>query len=344
MRTLSFPEAICEATTQEMARDSNVIVMGQGVDDPKAILGTTKGLVERFGPERCFDVPLAEDGILGAAVGAAIGGLRPIHVHIRCDFLLLAMNQLVNMAAKMRYMFGGSVKAPLVVRATIGKSWGQGPQHSQSIYPLLMNIPGLRVVAPTTPYDAKGILTAAIRSDDPVVYIDHRHLYYQIGLVPEDSYQVALDKGRILARGDDVTLVGISQMAVECLRAAKHLEEDGIRAEVIDPISLAPLDLSLIEESVRRTGHLIIVDNAWLPAAAGAEIIARLHEAGLRHITCQRLGFAHTVCPTTPTLEEHFYPDGKSIAIAAHTMLQGTSKWQPSAKISVEEVAFQGPF
>ena len=157
-RILSYPEAIKEAIVQEMTQNPSVIVLGQGVDDPKGILGTTKGLVDKFGSERVFDTPLAEDGMTGVAIGAALAGLRPIHVHIRMDFVLLAMNQLINMAAKMRYMFGGEVFVPMVVRAIIGKSWGQGAQHSQSIYPLFMNIPGLKIFAPSTPYDAKGCL------------------------------------------------------------------------------------------------------------------------------------------------------------------------------------------
>src|ERR671934_1149157 len=180
-RILSYIEAIREATDQEMERDSSVVVFGLDVDDPKAIQGTTRGLSEKYGPERVFGTPLSEDAMTGAAVGMALAGLRPIHVHIRMDFVMLAMNQLVNVAAKSRYMFGGQVSVPLVVRSMIGKSWGQGAQHSQGLYSFFMHVPGLKVVAPSTPFDAKGCLITAVRDDNPVVFVEHRILYYQRG-------------------------------------------------------------------------------------------------------------------------------------------------------------------
>ncbi len=345
-RILSYSEAIREATDQEMERDLSVILLGMGVDDPKSILGTTKGLLEKFGSKRVFDTPLAEDGMTGVAIGAALTGLRPIHVHIRMDFLLLAMNQIVNMASKMHYMFGGALSVPLVIRAIIGKSWGQGPQHSQSIYPLLMNIPGIKILAPATPYDAKGSLIAAIQDNNPVIFIEHRLLYYQRGYVPEVSYKVPFGKARILVRGEDVTLVGVSQMAIECLRAKRYLQEVGISAEVIDPVSLQPLDIDTIEESVLKTGKLIVVDNAWMTCAAAAEIVTRLLERGrCKNLLFNRLGFAFTPCPTTPVLERIFYPDAKSIALKAYQMLFPRKKpWEPRSEIQTEEVEFKGPF
>ncbi|HHT9158365.1 MAG TPA: alpha-ketoacid dehydrogenase subunit beta [Candidatus Brocadiaceae bacterium] len=345
-RILSYPEAIREATEQEMIRDSSVIVMGQGVDDPKRILGTTKGLLERFGSQRVFDTPLAEDGMTGVAIGAALAGLRPIHTHIRMDFVLLAINQIINMTAKMHYMFGGAVFVPIVIRSMIGKSWGQGPQHSQSIYPLFMNIPGLKIVAPSTPYDAKGCLIQSIRDNNPVMFIEHRLLYYQKGHVPEDIYTVPFGKARFLARGDDITLVGISQMAVECFRASCYLKETGINAEVIDPVSLYPLDIDAIMSSVLRTKKLIIVDNAWMTCGAGAEIITRLVELNLHlDIEVCRMGFAFVPCPTTPNLEQKFYPDAKKIAKKAFEMFYPNKvPWHPSTKLQIEEVEFKGPF
>src|SRR6516164_430536 len=184
-RTLSYVEAVREATDQEMARDAAVVVFGLDVDDPKAIQGTTRGLVEKYGAGRVFGTPLSEDAMTGAAIGMALAGLRPIHVHIRMDFLMLAMNQLVNVAAKSRYMYGGQVSLPLVVRSMIGKSWGQGAQHSQGLHGMFMHVPGLKVVAPSTPYDAKGCLAAAVRDDDPVLFVEHRLLHFQHGPVPE---------------------------------------------------------------------------------------------------------------------------------------------------------------
>jgi pyruvate/2-oxoglutarate/acetoin dehydrogenase E1 component len=345
-RILTYPEAIREALEQEMEKDPAVIVMGLGVDDPKRILGTTGGLLERYGPQRIFDTPLSEDGMTGVAVGAALAGLRPVHVHIRMDFVLLAMNQVVNMAAKMCHMYAGAFSVPLVIRAIIGKSWGQGAQHSQSLYPLLMNIPGLKIVAPSTPYDAKGSLIQSIRDNNPVIFIEHRMLYYQKGPVPFDLYSVPFGKVRMLSRGKDITLIGISQMAVECLRARQYLQEVGIDAEVIDPVSLSPLDMESITTSVTKTENLIVVDNAWTPCGAGAEIITRLVEGGQhRKMNVVRMGFASIPCPTSPPLEREFYPDARKIAIAAFGMLNPRKKkWEPKAMFPVEEVEFKGPF
>src|SRR5262245_53596795 len=272
-RTLSDVDALREATDLEMDRDPAVLVFGLDVDDPKAIQGTTRGLLAKYGPERVFGTPLSEDAMTGAAVGMALAGLRPIHVHIRMDFLLLAMNQLVNVAAKSRYMYGGQVSVPMVVRAMIGKRWGQGGLHS-----FFMHVPGIKVAAPATPHDAKGCLIAAVRDDDPVLYVEHRLLHFQQGPVPAEPYLVKPGQARVSVPGEDVTIVGISWMQVECLRAQCYLEDVGIRAEVIDPIWLSPLDIDTIVESVERTGRLLVVDTAWLCCGAGAEIIAAVAE------------------------------------------------------------------
>ena len=346
-RTLSFVEALREAAHQEMTRDDRVIVFGLDVDDPKAIQGTTRGLVEKYGPERVFGTPLSEDGMTGAAIGMAMAGLRPVHVHIRMDFLMLAMNQLVNVAAKSRYMYGGQVSVPLVVRAMIGKSWGQGAQHSQGLHSFFMHVPGIKVVAPSTPHDAKGCLLAAIRDDNPVVFVEHRLLHSQTGPVPADDYVVAPGKARIAVAGDDVTIVGISFMQTECLRAQRYLEEVGIRAEIIDPIWLSPLDMDTITESVERTGRLIVVDTAWTNCGAAAEIVAVVAErlGHIRDIRFQRMGFAPTTCPTTPALEELFYPDSRRIAAAARDMVEGKATgWMPAERTDLERITFRGPF
>lgn len=346
-RTLTYSQALREAIEQEMDRDPSVIVMGLGVDDCKGIYGTTLGLVRKFGAERVFDTPLSEDGMTGVAVGAALGGLRPVHVHIRMDFLLLAMNQLVNIAAKSRYMSGGSVSVPLVVRSVIGKSWGQGGQHSQGLHSFFMHVPGLKVFAPTTPYDAKGCLIQAIRDDNPVLFVEHRLLHYQKGFVPEEPYTVAFGKARLLEKGGDVTLVGISYMAVECLRAHAYLAQQKIEAEVIDPVSLSPLDTETIVQSVRRTGRLLVVDCGWMTCGAGAEIITRVMERlqGEREIRVQRMGFAPVTCPTTKNLEEQFYPNARTIAARAYEMVhQGREDWVPPPEQPMEAVEFKGPF
>ena len=346
-RTLQYTEAIREATDQEMARDDSVIVFGLDVDDPKAIQGTTKGLLQKYGPERVFGTPLSEDAMTGAAIGMALAGLRPIHVHIRMDFLMLAMNQLVNVAAKSSYMYGGQVHVPMVVRSMIGKSWGQGAQHSQGLYSFFMHVPGLKVVAPTTPYDAKGCLIQAIRDDNPVMYVEHRILHFQKGPVPESLYTVPPGQARVTARGDDITLVGISYMQLECLRAQRYLEGVGVQAEVIDPIWLSPLDIETMVESVRKTGRLIVVDNGWTTCGASAEIVAQVAEGlqGVRNVSLKRMGFASVTCPTTPSLEAQYYPNARTIASAAYDLVKGSRQnWIPDERADLQCVEFKGPF
>lgn len=346
-RILSYVDAIREATDQEMARDPSVLVFGLDVDDPKAIQGTTRGLLEKYGPGRVFGTPLSEDAMTGAAIGMALAGLRPIHVHIRMDFLMLAMNQLVNVAAKSRYMYAGKVSIPLVVRSMIGKSWGQGAQHSQGLYSFFMHVPGLQVVAPTTPYDAKGCLIAAIREDNPVLFVEHRILHFHKGPVPANAYTVDPGRGRITAVGQDVTLVGISQMQSECQKARLYLEEIGIQAEVIDPIWLSPLDISTIAQSVEKTGRLLVVDNGWVSCGAAAEIITQVTERlqGHRPIRVRRMGFAPVTCPTAPNLERLYYPDGRTIAAAARDLVEGTrTGWMPQERPELNSFVFKGPF
>jgi pyruvate/2-oxoglutarate/acetoin dehydrogenase E1 component len=346
-RSLSYIEAVREATDQVMEQDSTVCVLGLGVDDPKAILGSTRGLAQKYGPERVFDTPLSEDAMTGVAIGMALAGLRPIHVHIRMDFLMLAMNQLVNVAAKTHYMYGGQECVPLVVRAIIGKSWGQGAQHSQALYSFFMHVPGLKVVAPTTPYDAKGCLVAAIRDNNPVLLVEHRLLHFQKGPVPEGLYSMPVGRARVMTSGEDVTLVGVSYMQVECLRAQRYLEEMNIEAEVIDPIWLNPLDIDTIVTSVRKTGKLLVVDNDWMTCGASAEIAIQVIERlqGIRDVCVKRLGFAPVTCPPTPNLEDLFYPNARTIASAAFDLVRGPGQiWIPDERADLKSIEFKGPF
>src|SRR6185436_8869072 len=257
-RLLTYVDALREAVTKEMKHDPRVFVFGLDVDDHKAIQGSTRGLVDDFGPDRVFGTPLSEDAMTGVAIGAAMAGLRPIHVHIRMDFLMLCMNQLVNMAAKAHYMYGGAVKVPMVVRSMIGKSWGQGAQHSQGLYSMFMHVPGLKVVAPSNAHDAKGCLIAAIRDNNPTIFVEHRLLYPTEAYTPNAPYTVPFGKARVVAKGSDVTMVGVSNMVIECLRAHELLAEAGISSEVIDPISLVPLDVVTILKSAKRTKKLLV--------------------------------------------------------------------------------------
>lgn len=341
-RIISYAEAICEATAQEMERDPRVVVIGQGVDDFKGFVGTTSGLAEKFGPDRVMDTPVAEDGMTGVAIGMALAGLRPIHTHIRMDFMLLAVNQLINMAAKSRYMSGGAVHVPLTVRTVIGRSWGQGAQHSQGLHSMYAHVPGLKVVAPSTPYDAKGCLVSAIRDNNPVIFVEHRLAHLSKGIVPTELYTVPLGKARVLAPGSDVTIVGISHQVVECMRAAKKLADVGLHAEVIDPVTLNPLDIETIIASARKTRYLLVVDTAWTFCGMTAEIVAQVSERS-SGISCRRIGFAPVPCPTTRNLENLFYPSASKIAGAAHELVRGTT-WQPPDEVAQEIVEFKGPF
>lgn len=345
-RTLTYAQALYEGTRQEMERDDSVFVFGLNVDDARGLYGTTLDLHKTFGAERNFDTPLSEDAMTGVAIGAALAGARPIHVHQRMDFLLLCMNQLVNIAAKSSYMFAGAVSVPIVVRAVIGRSWGQGAQHSQAFHSYFMHVPGLRVAAPVTPHDAKGCLIAAIRDNNPVIFMENRMLYNLSGIVPEEPYEVPFGKARTLTQGDDITIVGISHMVVECVRAKHLLEEVGLAAEVIDPVTLTPLDIDTIAASVERTGRLLVVDNGWTTCGAAAEILASVVERlqGTRAFVVKRLGYAPTPCPTTKPLENLFYPSARTIALTAHKMTKSGKIWEPKAAEAAEISEFKGPF
>ncbi len=320
---ISFRQALLEAQRQALREDPATLLMGLGVDDPKGIFGSTLDLHKEFGPERVFDLPLAENGMTGVAIGAALCGARAILVHQRADFLLLAMDQLVNHAAKWRYMFGGRQSIPLVVRAVIGRGWGQGAQHSQSLQSLFMHIPGLKVAMPSTPHDAKGLLLAAIDDRNPVIFLEHRLSYELKGEVPAGRYTVPLGKAAIRRSGKDVTIAAISYMAAEALQAAEALARDGIEVEVIDLRTLRPWDEELVLESVKKTGRLLVADTGWKTAGAGAEIAARIMELGFRYLKApvMRIGLPEHPTPTSAPLEKAFYPGAGEIAGAIRKSL-----------------------
>lgn len=351
-QTLSYAQALLHGQRQALINDPLAFMMGLDIDDHLGIQGTTKGLVDEFGAHRVFTTPLSEDAMTGVAIGAAMAGLRPIHIHIRMDFLLLCMNQLVNIAAKAHYMYGGETKVPLVVRCIIGKSWGQGAQHSQALHSLFMHIPGLKIVAPSNAYDAKGLMLAAMADNNPVIFMEHRLLFNTEADVPDGSYLVPLGKSKVIRKGSDITIVAISNMVHEALRAAELLEREGITACVIDPITLSPLDMSPIIESAEQTGRLLVADNAWLNCGASAEIITRACEAiqenSDKALKVKRVGFAQTTCPTTPSLEEGFYSNPIDIAKAAMALVDKDKSlnWQPDRKEAelVYQMTFKGPF
>lgn len=346
VREITYSQALYEAVVQEMELDPSVFVFGLGVDDVKGMYGTTKGLEGRFGAMRNFDTPLSEDAMTGVAVGAALGGMRPIHVHQRMDFLLLCMNQLINIAAKTSYTFGGVFSVPMVVRAIIGRSWGQGAQHSQAFHSYFMHVPGIKVAAPVTPHDAKGCMIAAIRDENPVIFVEHRMLYGHSGHVPEKSYEISFGKARILSHGSDVTIVAVSHMVVEAIRAARHLQSRGISVDLIDPVTLTPIDIDTIFASAKKTSRLLVVDNGWVCAGAAAEIVSQVSErtADNEKISVRRMGFAPTPCPTTKPLETLFYPNAQTIAMRAYEMVTGATDWVPEISEAEEILEFRGPF
>jgi pyruvate dehydrogenase E1 component beta subunit len=345
-RMITYRDALNEAMTEEMRRDPGVFVYGIDVADHKRIFNSSKGLVEEFGPQRCFSTPLAEDAMTGFGLGAAINGMRPIHVHMRVDFLLLGMNQLINMISTHRYSAGGKFSVPMVIRAIIGRGWGQSFQHSKTLHSWFAHIPGLKVVMPSTPRDAKGMLIAAIRDDNPVVFIEHRWLYDVAGEVPDDTDSIPLEGAKVLHPGDDLTVVATSWMNVEAVKAAEILKRRGVSVEVIDARSIAPFDSDTIIASVRKTRRCIVADNDWLHCGFSAEVAATVYEACLRELKSpiKRIGFAATPCPCTRPLENEFYSNAVDIIRAAESML-GLSETDLSKEDFYSyENKFKGPF
>ncbi len=346
MRKINFSQALNEAMRQEMERDSSVFVYGIGVPDYSRIFGSTTGLLEQFGKERCFDTPICEEAMTGFGFGAAMNGMRPIHIHIRVDFLLLAMNQVVNMISNYIYSTVGERKIPLVIRAIVGRGWGQGYQHSKSLHSYFAHIPGLKVVLPTTPRDAKGLLTSAIRDDNPVIFIEHRWLYWALDEVPEEPFAIPLGEGNVLRPGRDITIVATSWMNVEALKAAEILERKGISVEIVDPRTIAPFDDTLAVESVRKTGHCLVADNDWLDCGFSAEVAARVSEKcfGELKSPVKRIGFAHTPCPTARNLENEFYPNAEDIIRAVEEKLGLEPTDLSGEDFYSHERRFKGPF
>ena len=308
-RKINYSLAINEALHQIMSSDESVFLMGQGVKSPWYVGNTTKDLLETFGPERIIDTPVSENAVTGAAVGAALVGMRPIVVHPRMDFMLYAMDPIVNEAANWHYMFGGSSSVPVVIWGIVNRGGEQAAQHSQAIHALFAHIPGLKVVMPSTPYDAKGLMISAIKDDNPVVYIDDRWLYNMDGDVPEEVYSVPIGKGIVRKRGKDVTLVSISYMVVESLRAAEAVERDGIDIELIDLRSIKPIDERIIFESVEKTGRLVIVDAAWKTCGVAAEIAALVAENVFDKLKCpiRRVTLPDVPAPASSALETVYY-------------------------------------
>lgn len=322
-RRISYAQSICEAFHQIMGRDNNILVIGIGVKSPWYVGKSMDGLDDKFG-DRVIDPPVSEEGITGVAVGAALTGMRTIMIHPRMDFMLLAMNQIVNHAASWYYMFGGEVNVPVTIRSIINRGGEQAAQHSKSLQSMFMHVPGLRVVMPSTPYDAKGLLIASIEDDNPVVYIDDRWLYENEGEVPEELYTVPIGKGIVRKEGKDVSIVATSYMVFEASKAAESLEKEGVDAEVVDLRSLKPLDENLLFESVRKTGRLVVADASWKTCGVAAEISAMVASDAFEYLKApiMRVTLPDVPAPASCKLEETFYPKAEDIISAVEKVLR----------------------
>lgn len=322
-RVVSYAQAINEALALALEHEPGVFILGQGVDDPSAMFGTTRGLQARFGPDRVFDTPLSEEAMMGVSAGAAMNGMRPVFMHNRPDFILLAFNQLVTHAAKYHFMDNGRTNVPMVVWAAIGRGWGSGAQHSQAIHGMLLGVPGLKIVMPSTPYDAKGLLLSAILDNNPVCVFEHRWLMKKDGVVPGGLYRVPLGKGIHRRRGNDVTIVGASHAIELGLQAATELATEGIDAEVIDLRTIKPLDEEIVLESLHKTGRIVVVDTAWMKGGVCAEIGCLAAEKGFADLKAPvvRIGLPDVPTPAGYTLEQFYYPDAARIAKAVHDLV-----------------------
>ncbi|MGB9135545.1 MAG: alpha-ketoacid dehydrogenase subunit beta [Candidatus Bathyarchaeia archaeon] len=319
MRRISFRDALNEALLEEMRRDKTVFLLGEDIGRYwEGAFKVTKGLAKEFGDERVRDTPISESAIVGTAVGAAITGMRPVAEIMFGDLTALAMDQIANQAAKIRYMFGGQVAVPLVIRTPFGGGVNIAAHHSQSLEAWFMHVPGLLVAVPSTPYDAKGLLKTSIRGDNPVVFCEHKLLYPVEGEVPEEEYTVPFGVAEVKQKGSDVTVVATMFMVHKALEAAKMLEQEGVSVEVVDPRTLVPLDKDAITASVKKTGRLVVVSEDCKTAGVTAEIAAVVAEEALDYLDApiKRVAEPDTPIPFSPPLEKYVIPDENSIAAA----------------------------
>ena len=324
MREITYAEAIREAMSEEMRRDENVIFIGEDIGVYGGAFGVSVGMLEEFGPRRVKDTPISEAAIAGVAVGAAATGLRPIAEIMFMDFVTLAMDQIVNQGAKMRYMFGGKAKVPMVMRFPAGSGTGAAAQHSQSLEAWLCHVPGLKVVAPSTPADAKGLLKAAIRDDNPVMFIEQKLLYRKKGPIPDGEYLTELGKADIKREGKDVTVIVYGRMLERVLNVAEEAAKEGIEIEVVDPMTLAPLDKETIIESVRKTGRAIVVHEACKTGGFGGEIAAMIAESDafdFLDAPILRVAGLDTPVPYNPELEKAIVPGEAQIKEAVYQVM-----------------------
>ena len=321
-REISFREAIIEATREEMEYDETVFLMGEDVGASGGVFKCSEGLFETFGGDRVRDTPIAEAGYIGLGVGAAMTGMRPVAELMFGDFSLLTMDQLVNQAAKIRYMSGGQCKVPYTVRLSMGAGRSSAAQHSQSLHAMFCHIPGLKVAIPSCPRDAKGLLKTAIRDDNPVLFFEDKMMYNEVGPVPDEEYLLPFGEAEIKRAGDDVTIVATSSMVGVALKAADLLAADGISAEVVDPLTLVPLDKDALIASVRKTGFAVVVDEGVQRFGVTGEIASMLSEEAFDYLDAPvaRIGAAEVPVPFSPTMEFGTIPDEERVAATVHSL------------------------
>jgi len=322
-REIMYREALNEALVEEMDRDNKVFIMGEGIAERGGSYKVTVGLLEKFGAERVFDTPISENGFTGAGVGAALTGMRPVVEILFVDFSMLILDQIINQAAKFRFMSGNTARVPLVVRTQGGVGNGLAAQHSQSLEAVFYHIPGLRLVMPSTPYDAKGLLKAAIRCDDPVIFIEHKLLYMNKGEVPDEEYIIPLGEADIKKEGTDLTIVAWSGMIPKVMEATEILSKEGISVEVVDPRTLVPLDKETIIKSVKKTEHVLIVQEAVRRGGVGSDISSIIQEEAFDYLDAPVtiLGGLNTPCPFNLNLEKVIIPQVDDIVTAAKEVL-----------------------
>lgn len=315
MRSITYGQAISEAMREEMTQDESVFILGEDMGVMGSVFGLTRGFMDEFGAHRVIDTPISEAGFIGMSVGAAMRGLRPVVELMYVDFAPVCFDGIVNQAAKLRYMTGGQVKIPMVIRAPGGAGRRNAGQHSQSLEALFTHIPGLKVVAPSTPYDAKGLLKTAIRDDDPIIFLEHKLLYARKGEVPEEEYTIPLGKADVKRTGKDVTIIAYSRQVLFALEAAEELAKQGIDAEVIDLRSLVPLDWETIEASIRKTHRVVVVQEAVKRSGFAGEIVAQIMENIFDELDApaKRVAGLNVVPPFSPSLEDFIYPNAKDI-------------------------------
>lgn len=356
-RIISTGEAIREALSEVGARDPSVLLFAEGIDDPSSIYGTTKNLAQVYGGERLIEMPVSENGLCGVAIGAAMMGKRPVISFHRVEFALLAMEQFINNAAKCHYISNGHWRAPLVLRVVVGRGWGQGPEHSQSLETLFSYVPGLKVAMPTYPGDAKGMMIAAVEDDNPVIMIEHRWCHYVQGEVPSGYYKSDLTRPRRLREGKDATIVASSYMVLEAARAADALREVGVGIDLFDLRVLRPLTLDDVFASVRRTGRLMTVDTGFRILGIGGEIVAQTmeHAFGALKAKPMRLGMPDHPTPSSRGMVQGLYPDaamivrelGRCLALPANkidAVVKGLEAARGDLPVDVPDPHFRGPF